>query len=226
MPRHAALRYDVLTHYPGEQPDVKPEWPMTRPLESFLDFYVSPTTHLVRPAHAPSPMLPYHPLGAPCTHTHTHTYARAPPLPRRSRTRPNQPVRALTSARALSVIRAAGVRKHVGGAVGRRCVYDVQALSLITMRVLRDRDSGPCECVSSVRGWTLPRQAVSLALAASASGAPRASRHPASALYGIRELSPHKAQDGYTGGRCGSGQCRNLPAWSSDTAECLSLDPC
>ena len=112
---------------------------MTRPLESFLDFYVSPTTHLVRPAHAPSPMLPYHPLGTPCTRalTHTHTYARAPPLPRRSRTRPNQPVRALTSARALSVIRAAGVRKHVGGAVGRRCVYDVQALSLITMRVLR-----------------------------------------------------------------------------------------
>jgi len=37
----------VAAAQPGEQPDVKPEWPMTRPLESFLDFYVSPTTHLV-----------------------------------------------------------------------------------------------------------------------------------------------------------------------------------
>ena len=150
-----------------------------------------------------------------------------------------------------------GIRKHVGRAVGGRCVYDVQALSLITMRVLRDRDSGPCECVSSVRGcsWyfnclftsicagskyeiysldsakreSLCRESrVSLALSlwqpqVSASGAPRASRHPASALYGIRELSPHKAQDGYTGGRCGSGQCRSLPAWSSDTAESVCL---
>lgn len=56
----------VLAHYPGEQPDVKPEWPMTRPLESFLDFYVSPTTHLVRPSHA-------------LTHTHIRACTAAPP---------------------------------------------------------------------------------------------------------------------------------------------------
>ena len=136
----------VLAHYPGEQPDVKPEWPMTRPLDSFLDFYVSPTTHLVRPAHAPSPMLPYHPLGAPCTRAHTHLCtctAALPPL----EISPEPIVRALTSARALSVIRTAGVRKHVGGAVGRRCVYDVQALSLITMRVLRQIQRAMRVCV-------------------------------------------------------------------------------
>ena len=107
---------------------------MTRPLESFLDFYVSPTTHLVRPARALALELPpYHPLGAPCTRaltTHTHLCtctAALPPL----EISPEPIVRALTSARALSVIRAAGVRKHVGRAVGGRCVYDVQALPLI-----------------------------------------------------------------------------------------------
>lgn len=36
----------VAAAQPGEQPSSS-EWPMTRPLESFLDFYVSPTTHLV-----------------------------------------------------------------------------------------------------------------------------------------------------------------------------------
>jgi len=36
----------VAAARPGEQPPTA-EWPMTRPLESFLDFYVSPTTHLV-----------------------------------------------------------------------------------------------------------------------------------------------------------------------------------
>eukprot|EP00964_Phaeocystis_antarctica_P013145 scaffold7206_cov57-Phaeocystis_antarctica.AAC.6 len=84
---------------------------MTRPLESFLDFYVSPTTHLVRPARALALELPpYHPLGAPCTRaltTHTHLCtctAALPPLPNS----PEPIVRALTSARALSVIRAAG----------------------------------------------------------------------------------------------------------------------
>ena len=62
-----------------------------------------------------------------------HMHRRSPAAPELARTN----LCAHSPLRALSVIRAAGVRKHVGGAVGRRCVYDVQALSLITMRVLR-----------------------------------------------------------------------------------------
>ena len=157
FPRYVALRYArTHSHTPGEQPSSS-EWPMTRPLESFLDFYVSPTTHLVRPAHAPctralhtrpahapSPLL--HPYGVLClahdatrardyhpsAENTTHTAA-PPPLPN-----PPEPTCARTHLHHLcapSVIRATGIRKHLGGAVGRRCIYDVQALPL--MRAVR-----------------------------------------------------------------------------------------
>ena len=117
FPRYVALHYARTHSLQGEQPSSS-EWPMTRPLESFLDFYVSPTTHLVRPAlhtrpaHAPctralhtrprpcstptgSSVSPTTPLG----HVTTTPQRRTPLTPRlrrRSRTRPSQPVRALT----------------------------------------------------------------------------------------------------------------------------------
>ena len=143
MHSRGTLHYVTLvlthSHTPGEQPSSS-EWPMTRPLESFLDFYVSPTTHLVRPAHAPSPLL--HPYGVLClahdatrardyhpsAENTTHTAA-PPPLPN-----PPEPTCARTHLHHLcapSVIRATGIRKHLGGAVGRRCIYDVQALPLM-----------------------------------------------------------------------------------------------
>ena len=97
-----------------------------------------------RPAHAPSPLL--HPYGVLClahdatrardyhpsAENTTHTAA-PPPLPN-----PPEPTCARTHLHHLcapSVIRATGIRKHLGGAVGRRCIYDVQALPL--MRAVR-----------------------------------------------------------------------------------------
>ena len=106
---------------------------MTRPLESFLDFYVSPTTHLVRPAHAPctralhtrprpahapSPLL--HPCEILClahnatrvlSHS-THTAASPPP--------PNPPEP--TCARAHPCARALDDSRHrYTQALGARC---------------------------------------------------------------------------------------------------------
>ena len=128
FPRYVALHYARTHSLQGEQPSSS-EWPMTRPLESFLDFYVSPTTHLVRPAlhtrpaHAPSPLL--HPCEIVCLAHNatrapdsnpTHT-ALTPRLARRPRTRPSP-----TCGRAHPCSRSLDDSRHrYTQALGARC---------------------------------------------------------------------------------------------------------